>query len=273
MLVKTLSTMALAAGAVVAMPANVEKRQWIGGNRFWQRPSPGAEVTVTGYAPEPTDWSDSYSTSTTSTSTTVSTTTPVEVVVTVTPTYGGNDQGSDWGGWDQYTPSAESTPTQAPAPSEAPAPSQAPAPSEAPAPSPAPAAPPAPVSSPAPSPSPVTSGGSGGQDDYMSVVSQWRSAGGLPALTQDSTLEANALKTSTDSTNGLEHELNPGTMAQVLAPGNDGNFESVYVGGWLCEIPTLPGLNGICVTETQGWDHSDGETGHATVSSCFSTSV
>ncbi|EXJ88683.1 hypothetical protein A1O1_05614 [Capronia coronata CBS 617.96] len=105
---------------------------------------------------------------------------------------------------------------------------------------------------------------SSGATGYMAIVSKYRAAGGLPALTQDSTLEANALKTSTDSVGGLKHELNPGSMAQVLAPGNPNNFESVYVGGWLCEIPTLPGLDGICSTASQGWSH-DGQTGHAKI--------
>ena len=100
---------------------------------------------------------------------------------------------------------------------------------------------------------------------YMDVVDQWRAAGGLPALTEDSTLQGNALKTVEDSKGQMVHELNPGSMAQVLAPGNANNFESVYVGGWLCEIPSLPGLNGICTTMAVGWDHSDGETGHADI--------
>jgi uncharacterized protein YkwD len=105
---------------------------------------------------------------------------------------------------------------------------------------------------------------------YMAVVSQWRAAGGLPALTQDSTLEGNALKTAVDGNGQMKHELNPGSMAQVLAPGDANNFESVYVGGWLCEVPSLPGLNGICASEAQGWDHSDGETGHADILSSTS---
>ncbi|KIW38439.1 uncharacterized protein PV06_09400 [Exophiala oligosperma] len=109
-----------------------------------------------------------------------------------------------------------------------------------------------------------TSGSSSGSGSYMDVVSKWRAAGGLPALTQDSTLEANALKTSTNSVGGLKHELNPGTMAQVLAPGNPTDFQDVYVGGWLCEIPSLPGLNGICSTLSQGWNY-DGQTGHADI--------
>ncbi|KAI1614038.1 hypothetical protein EDD36DRAFT_435053 [Exophiala viscosa] len=102
------------------------------------------------------------------------------------------------------------------------------------------------------------------ESDYISVVSKWRTAAGLPDLTQDSTLEANALKTSTNSVGGLIHELNPGTMAQVLAPGTSTDFEEVYVGGWLCEIPTDAGLDGICATASDGWDY-DGQTGHATI--------
>jgi hypothetical protein len=231
-LIKSLSVMALATGAVVAMPAHVQKRQWTGINRWWNRPSPDSFITVTGYAPQPTDWDASPSDDSTPTSTVVA-------EVTATPTDSGN-----------WTPPQNASPT----PTEAPA-----APQDTWT---APAAP-----SPTATQAPSSGGASGGQGDYMSVVSQWRAAGGLPALTQDSTLEGNAMKTSTDSTNGLEHELNPGTMAQVLAPGTLSNFESVYVGGWLCEIPTLPGLNGICSTAAQGWDHSDGETGHAQV--CF----
>lgn len=135
--------------------------------------------------------------------------------------------------------------------------------------SPAPSAPAA--SAPAAAPATPTGSSSGpaptlgsSSGDYMDVVSKWRAAGGLSPLTRDSTLEANALKTSTDSVGGLKHELNPGTMAQVLAPGSPSDFEEVYVGGWLCEIPTLPGLNGICSTASQGWSY-DGQTGHADI--------
>ncbi|ETI26359.1 hypothetical protein G647_03136 [Cladophialophora carrionii CBS 160.54] len=202
-LVKTLSVMALATGAVVAMPAAHHKREWRGGGNRWWQP---------------------------------------EVVVSATPTFDGNF-------FNRPTPE-ESTPTPAEAPEE----------TSAPADSWAPAAPSA-----TPTSAPADTGASGGQGNYMAVVSKMRAAGGLPSFTQDSTLEANALKTSTESTNGLQHQLNPGTFAQVLAPGSVDNFESVYVGGWLCEIPSLPGLNGICSTAAQGWDHSNGETGHADV--------
>jgi len=238
-LVKTLSVLALATGAVVAMPAHVQKRQWSGINRWWSRPSSDAVITVTGYAPQPTDWNAAASsTSTTVSATVAATTSTVEVAVSATPTYGGN--------FYNRPSSEEAAPT-----TEAPS---------APAQTWAPAAP-----SPTATSAPSSGGASGGVGDYMSVVSKWRAAGGLPGLTQDSTLEGNAMKTSTDSTNGLQHELNPGTFAQVLAPGDTSNFESVYVGGWLCEISSLPGLDGICSTMAQGWDHSDGETGHAEI--------
>ena len=49
-------------------------------------------------------------------------------------------------------------------------------------------------------------------------------------------------------------------MAQVLAPGDASNFESVYLGGWLCELPNSPGLNGACSSASGGWNH-EGQTG------------
>lgn len=87
---------------------------------------------------------------------------------------------------------------------------------------------------------------------------------GMSDLTYDATLEANSLKTVQDGNGQMVHELNPGSMAQVLAPGSPSEFESCFVGGWLCEIPTLPGLDGICATESQGWSYN-GETGHADI--------
>jgi hypothetical protein len=125
------------------------------------------------------------------------------------------------------------------------------------APSSAPAAPAAPATSSAP----VTPGGGG---DWFDIANKWRVAGGKPAFVQDSTLVANAQKTADDSVGGLKHELNPGTFAQVLAPGDASNFESVYLGGWLCELPNSPGLNGACATASGGWNH-EGQTGHAEI--------
>lgn len=111
----------------------------------------------------------------------------------------------------------------------------------------------------------TTTGSSGSDTGYMAVVNKWRSAGGLKALTQSSKLEGNALKTAQDGNGKMVHELNSGSMAQVLAPGSASDFEKVYVGGWLCEVPSLAGLNGICNTMDAGWDHSNGETGHADI--------
>jgi hypothetical protein len=64
----------------------------------------------------------------------------------------------------------------------------------------------------------------------------------------------------------MKHKLNPGTYGQVLAPGKPDmeSFLSVFVGGWLCEIPTLPGLDGVCSTMSKGWSY-EGQTGHAEI--------
>jgi hypothetical protein len=108
-------------------------------------------------------------------------------------------------------------------------------------------------------------GSSGGTGDYMSVVSTWRSNMGLPALSEDNTLQSNSLNAAESSGGQLKHKLNPGSMAQVMAPGNSGNFESVFVGGWLCEMPQLPGLgSSVCNSASQGWNHA-GQTGHAEI--------
>jgi uncharacterized protein YkwD len=108
---------------------------------------------------------------------------------------------------------------------------------------------------------------SGGSSDgsYMGIVNEWRGKMGLPALTEDNTLQSNALQTSDDSGGQLKHHLFPGSMAQVMAPGSFSNFESIFVGGWLCELPSLPGLgSSVCNSASQGWNHA-GQTGHAEI--------
>jgi uncharacterized protein YkwD len=98
---------------------------------------------------------------------------------------------------------------------------------------------------------------------YMDTVDEWRAKLGLPALTQNATLEANALKTCIDGKGQMIHELNPGSLAQVLAPGDIGNnFEHIFVGGWLCEKPDMAGMNGACAN-LLGWYHTT--TGHADI--------
>lgn len=193
----------------------------------------------------------------------VATQTDVAVVTAYTTvTYLGN-----FGG---HQPTATAAPEKPEAP-EAPAPS-APAPSAPAAPAsswtgwsssavPEQPKPSAPASSEAPAPAPSAPSTGGG---YMDVVSQWRSKMGLSALTEDSTLAANAAKTARDGNGEMKHELNPGSMAQVLAPGSPDEFEKVYVGGWLCEVPSAQGLDGICDTMSAGWNYA-GQTGHADI--------
>ena len=113
--------------------------------------------------------------------------------------------------------------------------------------------------------------GSGG--DWFTIASKWRAALGKPAWTLDSKLVANAQDTADSSGGQLVHKLNPGSFAQVLAPGDASDFESVFVGGWLCELPDLAGLNGVCATASGGWNHA-GQTGHAeTLSSTQYTKI
>jgi uncharacterized protein YkwD len=127
----------------------------------------------------------------------------------------------------------------------------------APAPPQSSAAAPKPSASAAPAPPP--SGGSGG--GYMDTVNEWRSKMGLKTLTKDTKLEANAVKTCTDGNGKMVHELNPGTMGQVLAPGKESDFEHVFVGGWLCEVPSTQGLGNVCDQQSKGWTYQ-GQTGH-----------
>jgi len=108
-----------------------------------------------------------------------------------------------------------------------------------------------------PAPAPTSSG-------YMAVVDTWRSKLGKKALIHDDTLEANALNCVTESNGQMVHKLNPGSFGQVLAPGNANDFEHVFVGGWLCEMPNLPGLDGVCSSESSGWSY-EGQTGHAKI--------
>lgn len=119
---------------------------------------------------------------------------------------------------------------------------------------------PAPSSSSAPAPP------SGGSDTgYMGIVNEYRGKMGLPSLAQDSKLEANALDTSKSSGGALKHKLNSGSFGQVMAPGEDtlDKFEHVFVGGWICEIPSLlPG--GECTEQSKGWNYQ-GQTGHAKI--------
>ena len=152
----------------------------------------------------------------------------------------------------------EPTPSPSPEPVQpSPEPAYQPAPSSQPQYQPAPTPQPSPEPSPSPAPAPSTDSG------YMGIVNTWRAKLGLPDFEHDSTLEANALKTCDDGNGEMKHELNPGSFGQVLAPGQPDEFEHVYVGGWLCERPNEPGMDGVCGEQSKGWMY-DG-TGHADI--------
>ena len=117
------------------------------------------------------------------------------------------------------------------------------------------------VAQPTASSAPVDAGSS---DGYMGTVNQWRGKLGLSNLSEDSKLQGNALKTAQDGNGEMVHQLNPGSMAQVLAPGSPDEFVKVFVGGWLCELPNMPGMDGICDSMSAGWAYG-GQTGHADI--------
>ncbi|KAK7750187.1 hypothetical protein SLS62_007939 [Diatrype stigma] len=125
------------------------------------------------------------------------------------------------------------------------------------------AAPTTPLSRPGPSAVRARDGAT--SSSYMDVVSLWRANLGLSALAEDAGLAANAQKTVDDGRGQMAHELNPGTLGQVLAPGQPDEFEHVFVGGWLCEMPDMDGLGDVCASDLgQGW-YYDGQTGHAEI--------
>jgi len=113
-------------------------------------------------------------------------------------------------------------------------------------------------------PTPAASAPAATNSGYMGIVDTWRAKLGKKALIHDDKLEANALNCVTESNGQMVHKLNPGSYGQVLAPGSADDFEHVFVGGWLCEMPSLPGLDGVCSTQSSGWRY-DGQTGHAKI--------
>lgn len=180
--------------------------------------------------------------------------------------------GSNTWSWSNYHPEPSST-TQAQAPSSSTTTLPAPPPTSTSAPQPptpsttslppppptttTPPPPPSSTSSAAPSPSPSTPASNGspqsGGVSILSTVNKWRTAYTLSNLQWSSTLQANAQKTGTDDGGVNEkHELNPGSMAQVITPGlqtalagkdmgGDSPFELAYV-SWLCEVASDPQL-------------------------------
>lgn len=105
----------------------------------------------------------------------------------------------------------------------------------------------------------------------IATVNKWRTAYRLNTLEWNSTLEANALKTGNDDHGSVEnHELNPGSMAQVITPGQevsvgnlhgDSPFDVSYI-TWLCEVPTDPELENQCQTAADVLHIRYNDTGH-----------
>jgi hypothetical protein len=101
-------------------------------------------------------------------------------------------------------------------------------------------------------------------NDYMVIANKWRRNLSKGALVHDPKLESNARDTVMSSNGQMVHKLNTGTYAQVLAPAIAEDFEDAFVGGWLCERPSLPGLDGVCTALSRGWDYRE-QTGHADI--------
>ncbi|KAF2865031.1 hypothetical protein BDV95DRAFT_507973 [Massariosphaeria phaeospora] len=99
---------------------------------------------------------------------------------------------------------------------------------------------------------------------------------GLSPLKNSDLLSKHALGVVTKNNGQMIHEIvnlqqNPSVKStgQVLAPGKapgdegEENFKKVFVGGWLCELSSLPGLEGECATMSDGWSYVDPATGKA----------
>lgn len=111
---------------------------------------------------------------------------------------------------------------------------------------------------PSQAPSPPASG-------YQGIVDTWRAKMGMKPLKNSAKLEGNAMDCVKSSAGKMVHKLNPGSYGQVLAPGGADDFEHVFVGGWLCEMPSLPGLGPqVCDEQSKGWSYQ-GQTGHAEI--------
>ena len=117
--------------------------------------------------------------------------------------------------------------------------------------------------------SPVSGGVS-----VIDTINKWRSLYNVNTLTWSDQLAGNAQKTGIDDGGVNEnHELNPGSFAQVIAPSaesftqdlqGDTPFELTYV-GWLCEIPSDPQLQtgtDQCALVNNVLHYVYGETGH-----------
>lgn len=178
------------------------------------------------------------------------------------------------------TPPAESTsatPTPSVTPSVTPQPQTTTPPPPPPPPS---TTPTTPTPTPQPAAQPTASAESDGSPlsdgtSLLETCNYWRDQYGLPHFKWDAQLEKNALKTGTDGRGQNQvHQLNPGTMAQVITPGmvvkyggdlgGDTCFELSYV-AWLCEVPSntlKAGGKDQCSLVDKNLHMSYSDTGH-----------
>ncbi|CAI6327633.1 unnamed protein product [Periconia digitata] len=176
---------------------------------------------------------------------------PVTIIRTIK--YGGGPQ----------TTQQPAQPTYAPAPPP-PAPS-----SEPPKVTYAPAPPPPAPSSKAPEPTYAAPAPStGGSGSYIDIVNKWRAKIDRAPLELDPKLEGNAQVTCNEGDGAMKHKIEKGsgTGGQVLAPVAPGadptDFEKVFVGGWLCEVSSDPGLGSeVCDKLSKGYNLA-GQRGH-----------
>ena len=115
---------------------------------------------------------------------------------------------------------------------------------------------------------------SSGGVSILTTINKWRKLYNVNTLTWSDQLAANAAKTGKDDGGVNEnHELNPGSYAQVIAPSSqsfsqdlkgDTPFELTYV-AWLCEVSSDPQLQtgtNQCALVNSVLHYSYSDTGH-----------
>lgn len=149
---------------------------------------------------------------------------------------------------------------------------------------PPPPSPRTPTPTPSPTTKPAVSSDVNGSNDgsplsdgvsLLTTINKWRRAYNLSELKWSSKLAANAQKTGDDGQGvNQNHELNPGSYAQVITPGtdhkisgldygNDSCFELSYV-AWLCESndPQLKSPVDQCALVANNLHMQYSSTGH-----------
>lgn len=121
------------------------------------------------------------------------------------------------------------------------------------------------------SPAPVADDGS--DASILAVANKYRSLYGLPAFKWSSQLKANAAKTGEDNGGvNMNHELNSGSMGQVITPGLATASPSVDLGGlspfeaaylsWMCEKSSDSEISKFCPIMQSAMHMMYSSTGH-----------